>query len=83
MIIFCSASGSHGNVSGASQTGDTLGKALASVSTRHLNPIRAAHLCPCYAQAVRSGHKTRSLETQRNSAKLPPCSRNERGAALK
>ncbi len=39
-------SGSHGNVSGGSQTGDTLGKALASVSMHHLNPIRPAHLCP-------------------------------------
>lgn len=31
-----SVSGSHRNVSAGSQTGDTLGKALASVSTRHL-----------------------------------------------
>lgn len=33
-------------MSGGSQTGDTLGKALASVSMHHLNPIRPAHLCP-------------------------------------
>lgn len=32
MVFFVSVSGSHVNVSGASQTGDTLGKALASVS---------------------------------------------------
>uniref|UniRef100_A0A3Q3L0U7 Transcription factor 12-like n=1 Tax=Mastacembelus armatus TaxID=205130 RepID=A0A3Q3L0U7_9TELE len=33
------------NSTGGSQTGDTLGKALASVSMHHLNPIRATHLC--------------------------------------
>lgn len=43
---FFSFSGSQRNVSGGSQTGDTLGKALASVSMHHLNPIRLAHLCP-------------------------------------
>ncbi len=36
--FFSSVSGSHRNVSGGSQTGDTLGKALASVSMHHLNP---------------------------------------------
>lgn len=31
-------SGNHGGMSGTSQTGDTLGKALASVSMHHTNP---------------------------------------------
>lgn len=43
-------------MSGGSQTGDTLGKALASVSMHHLNPIRAAHLCP-----VMSKHSDKAL----------------------
>lgn len=38
-VVFFSVSGNQGNVS---QTGDTLGKALASVSMPHLNPIRPA-----------------------------------------
>ncbi|MEQ2262671.1 hypothetical protein XENORESO_018960, partial [Xenotaenia resolanae] len=41
--------GSHVNVSGASQTGDTLGKALASVSMHHLNP----HICSVMSKRVR------------------------------
>lgn len=44
-VFFFSVSGNKGHVSGGSQTGDTLGKALASVSMHHLNPIRPAHLC--------------------------------------
>lgn len=44
LFSFSPASGSKRNVSGGSQTGDTLGKALASVRIDHLNPIRCAHI---------------------------------------
>lgn len=43
LVVLFPVSGSQRNVSGGSQTGDTLGKALASVSMHHCNPIRAAH----------------------------------------
>lgn len=47
------------NLSGASQTGDTLGKALASVSMNHLTLIKATYLCSVIFKRVRSEHKTK------------------------
>lgn len=62
MVTVFLVSGSQRNVSGGSQTGDTLGKALASVSMHHLNPIRPS--MPCYVK-----HKAKPWETQWHNAK--------------
>lgn len=66
--VFVSVSGSHRNVSGGSQTGDTLGKALASVSMPHLNPVWRAHLCPIMFKTARLEHKTKPWKPQRCNA---------------
>lgn len=51
-------SGSHRNASAGSQTGDTLGKALASVSTKQL-------MCVLVASTVRPGLKPELVAPQR------------------
>lgn len=73
---FFLASGSQGNVSGGSQTGDTLGKALASVSMHHLNPIRPS--MPCYVklrQSIYPSPKNPSGTIQKGNSCPPVCNR--------
>lgn len=63
------------HLSGGSQTGDTLAKALASVSMHHLNPIRPAHLCHVMFkqsdQSIKPNPESPSGVMQKENSGLP------------